>query len=70
MPLGLSGLSSVLAASLGRFRGLFIGLSIVMLAFSHYSVYKKQNASKVSKIILWGSTVISVGILIYTLING
>ena len=70
VPLGLGGLSSVLAASLGKYRGIFIFLTLVLLGLSHYLVARQPKASTASKVILWGSTVVALAILAYTLING
>jgi len=58
-----------LAASLGKYRGFFILLTLLLLGISHYFM-RKQTASKSSKVILWISTAVSVSILIYTIIQG
>jgi len=69
VPLGLSGLSSILAASLGKYRPFFFVLTFVLLGISHYLVLKNPKAGKVSKVILWISTMLAVGILIYTTVQ-
>jgi len=69
VPLGLSGLSSILGASLTKYRPLFFGLTIILLGLSHYLVSKNPNPGKASKVILWVSTILAFGILAYTTVQ-
>jgi heme/copper-type cytochrome/quinol oxidase subunit 4 len=65
VPLGLGGLSSVLASSLGRYRITFTVLAMALLLFSHFLHLKQKNRSKVNTVILWISTAAVIFILIY-----
>lgn len=69
IPLGFGGLSSALAVSFGKYRGVFIVLTLVLLGISHYWTYKKPNPSKINQVILWTATVVSVGMMLYSFIN-
>jgi len=69
IPLGLGGLSSVLATLLGEYKVLFIVLTFVLLGVSHYLVLEQRKATISSKITLWVATVVSISILIYSFVQ-
>ena len=65
MPLGLGGLSSFLAASLGRYRLLFTILALLLLGAGHYLAYKNKKTGPADRIILWVSTAAVLAVLLF-----
>lgn len=49
-----------------------MALTVILLAVSHYLVYKKarKGTSSTSQNILWVTTIISLALLVYTIRNG
>lgn len=64
VPLGLGGLGSVLAVSLGRYRLVFTILALLLLGVGHYLIYKRKNAKITDRIVLWVSTAAVMLILV------
>ncbi len=53
-----------------RYRWIFLLATIVLLGFAYYQTYKKKkNCTTWSRRILHGTTVLSLGLIIYTLIK-
>jgi hypothetical protein len=64
LPLGLGGLSSILAASLGRYRLLFTLAAVVLLGVAHFLIYRKKGKKIIDLIVLWVSTIVVVLVLV------
>ncbi|MDA8234962.1 MAG: hypothetical protein M0Z31_09225 [Clostridia bacterium] len=52
--------------TLSQYTLYFQGLTLVLLAVSHYLAYKNKRKSLANQVILWVSTVVSIGAIIYT----
>ncbi len=69
--MGVNG--AILAAGLRPYRPILLTASFLMLAFSHWSVYRRvtarlgracsRRAGRISKVVLWTATVMWVGAL-------
>ncbi len=64
--LGLSGLGFSFIPAISRYKNLFTVLSLLMLGAAHYLMGKNRNTARSTRIILWISTLMSVGMLIYS----
>jgi len=62
--LGLGGLGLAFVPVISSYKNIFIVLTVLMLGTAHFFIGK--NASKVTKVILWISTIISVGFITYS----
>ncbi|MCL4515828.1 MAG: hypothetical protein M1379_09640 [Firmicutes bacterium] len=71
LSLGLSGVGLSMVSALTPYRRVFMALTVVLLAISHYLVYKKarKGTSWTSQTILWAATILTVAILAYTIKN-
>lgn len=55
---------------LNRYRWIFLIATIVLLGFAYYQTYiKKKNCNTWSRRILHGTTALSLGLIVYTLIK-
>lgn len=68
--LGLGALGLSFASVLTPYSNVFKVLTILMLALAHYLMAKNNKASKSMRIILWVSTIISVGVIMYSTFFG
>ena len=59
--LGVSGLGLAFVSALSPYSNLFKVLTLIMLGAAHYFVINNPNTSKSTRIILWISTIVSVG---------
>ncbi len=41
--------------------------SVLVLGYAHYAQYKAHRVSKFQKVLLWFSTVVNIGVIIYVL---
>ena len=64
--LGLGGLGFTLVPVISPYKNIFIALTILMLAVAHYFMAKNKNSHRSTKIVLWASTLISIGFITYT----
>lgn len=64
--LGLSGLGLAFASALLPYSNFLKVLTLVMLGAAHYFVINNPKTSKSTRIILWISTIVSVGLIIYS----
>jgi uncharacterized BrkB/YihY/UPF0761 family membrane protein len=65
LPLGLGGFSSILAASLGRYRIVFTVLALLMLAAAHYLFSRRVHAKKIDRLVLWAVSAVVIAILLF-----
>lgn len=53
-----------------RYRWIFLVLTVLLLSFAYYKTYKnKKNCSPWSLRILHGTTVLSLGLILYSFLN-
>lgn len=64
--LGLGGLGLAFVPIISQYKNIFITLTALMLGIAHYFMVKNKNTSKSTRIILWTSTIISVGFITYS----
>lgn len=64
--LGLGGLGLAFVPVISPYKNIFMVLTALMLGVAHYFMAKNKSAPKSTKIILWISTVISVGFIMYS----
>lgn len=64
--LGLGGLGLAFVPIISRYKSIFMLLTALMLGIAHYFMAKNKNTSKGTRIILWTSTLISVGFITYS----
>lgn len=64
--LGLGGLGLAYAPIISRYKSIFIVLTALMLVMAHYFMSKNKNTTKITRIILWTSTIISIGFITYS----
>lgn len=64
--LGLSGLGFSFIPAISQYKNLFTILSLLMLGAAFYFVGKNGNTARSTRIILWISTLVSAGMLIYS----
>lgn len=69
--LGLSGIGLSAMAAFTPYRIPLTLLTLALLGAAHYLAYKKSRSGAAgrNRTVLWGSTVIAVGMIIYTLVN-
>ena len=63
---GLSGIVLASVSVISPYRNIFVVLTALMLGVAHYIMVRNNNKSKNTRIILWISTVISVGFITYS----
>lgn len=64
--LGLGGLGLAFVPIISQYKNIFMVLTALMLGMAHYFMAKNKNTSKSTRIILWTSTIISVGFITYS----
>ncbi|MFZ5967645.1 MAG: putative mercuric transport protein [Bacillota bacterium] len=64
--LGLSGLGLTFVPIISPYKNIFMLLTALMLGMAYYFMAKNKNTSKSTRIILWTSTIISVGFITYS----
>jgi len=64
--LGLSGIGFSFAPVITPYKNVFIVITALMLGVAHYIIAKNKSTPKTTRIILWISTVISVGFISYS----
>lgn len=65
--LGLGSIGLTFIPAITAYRNTFIILTVLMLGLAYYFMFKNKNTAKHTQIIIWISTVISVGSIIYTI---
>lgn len=68
-PLGLGGMSSILAASLGKYQALFTVATFILLALAHYLIVRQKKVSIANKAVVWLSTISALGIIVYAFVT-
>ncbi len=64
--LGLGGLGFALVPVISPYKNIFMALTALMLGVAHYFMAKNKNTPKSTKVILWISTIISIGFIVYS----
>jgi hypothetical protein len=64
------GLGLAFASALLPYSNFFKVLTLVMLGATHYFVINNLKISKSTRIILWASTIVSVGLIVYSTFFG
>lgn len=63
--LGLSGLGLASVPIISPYKNIFMMLTVLMLGIAHYFMAKNNSTPKSTRIILWISTIISIGFITY-----
>ena len=71
LSLGLGGVGLSAVSALTPYRRVFLALTVILLAVSHYLVYRKarKGTAGKSQTILWVTTILAVAMLVYTIRN-
>jgi len=55
-----------MVSTISPYRNVFIALTVIMLASAHYFMSKNKIVSKNTKLLIWISTLVSVGLILYS----
>jgi len=55
-----------MVSTISPYRNVFIALTAIMLGLAHYFMSKNKGESTKTKVVLWISTLVSVGLILYS----